>query len=166
MSLFRLSRHVGALVLAVPVVVALTGCGSDDQPRPTSTTTATAKSVYPPVPTAAQLDAQFRSAIDPKLPDSVRTGLVQDGAAFAGALPDLYRSMHEHPHAAYAITDPIFDNRDGTLTAMMRLDRDGDGVSVRSVPVHFVVDDGKWKLSRTDLCGILLSVDYHVPACG
>ena len=120
----------------------------------------------PPIPTAAQLDEQIKRALDPSLPDSERTDLIEDGAAFSDAIPDMYRALHDNPHAVYGVVDPVFDNHDGTLTATMRLDKDGTGENVRTTIVHFIDIDGKWKISRTDLCGILRSADYRTSACG
>lgn len=119
-----------------------------------------------PLPTAAELDAQIKRALDPNLPDDERTALIEDGAAFKDAIPDMYKALRDNPHAVYGVVDPVFDNRDGTLTATMRLDKDGSGTNVRTTIVHFVLIDGKWKISRTDLCGILRSADYRTAACG
>ncbi|MCP2292609.1 hypothetical protein ACFYT3_33305 [Nocardia amikacinitolerans] len=119
-----------------------------------------------PIPTAAELDAQIKRALDPELPDTERTALIEDGDAFRDAIPDMYRALQDNPRAVYGVTDPVFDNRDGTLTATMRLDKDGTGTAVRTTVVHFVYLDGRWKISRTDLCGILRSADYRTPACG
>ncbi|MBH0779522.1 hypothetical protein [Nocardia bovistercoris] len=127
---------------------------------------ASSSAAHRPLPTAAELDAQIKRALDPALPDSERTALIEDGAAFTDAIPDMYRALQDNPHAVYGVTDPVFDNRDGTLTATMRLDKDGTGTAVRTTVVHFVLIDGKWKISRTDLCGILRSADYRTPACG
>ncbi|MCX4092887.1 hypothetical protein [Nocardia sp. alder85J] len=120
----------------------------------------------PPIPTAAQLDAQIKQALDPSLPDSDRTALIEDGDAFTGAIPDMYQAMRDNPHAIYGVTDPVFDNHDGTLTATLRLDKDGTGSNIRTTIVHFVAAGGRWRLSRTDLCGILRTADYKTPACG
>lgn len=120
----------------------------------------------PPLPTAAQLDSQIKRALDPSLPDSERTDLIEDGAAFKDAIPDMYKALHDNPRAVYGVVDPVFDNHDGTLTATMRLDKDGSGENVRTTIVHFVDIDGKWKISRNDLCGILRSADYRTAACG
>ncbi|MEV6135742.1 hypothetical protein AB0L63_06690 [Nocardia sp. NPDC051990] len=131
-----------------------------------SSIAASSSAAHRPLPTAAELDAQIKRALDPALPDSERTDLIEDGAAFRDAIPDMYKALRDNPHAIYGVTDPVFDNRDGTLTATMRLDKDGTGTAVRTTVVHFVLLDGKWKISRTDLCGILRSADYRTPACG
>jgi hypothetical protein len=167
------TRRRGGVPAAVLPALALVaagfgcaGCGGASGPAASiAVTTDISSSPYPPVPTAPQLDAEFRSAINPALPDGVRTGLVQDGAQFESALPDLYRALRDNPRAGYGIVAPVFDNHDGSITATMRLDRDGAGTRVQSMPVRFLAIDGVWKLSHQDLCGILGYADYHTPAC-
>ncbi len=131
-----------------------------------SSIAASSSAAHRPLPTAAELDAQIKRALDPALPDSERTDLIEDGDAFRDAIPDMYKALRDNPRAIYGVTDPVFDNRDGTLTATMRLDKDGTATAVRTTVVHFVLLDAKWKISRTDLCGILRSADYHTAACG
>jgi hypothetical protein len=164
-------------VLAVAAMVAACGSGPDEAAvaaarssayaaLTSSSQAAAGRANRPPIPTAAQLDAQIKHALDPSLPDSERTALIQDGAAFTAAFPDMYRALRDNPHAVYAITDPVFDNRDGTLTATARLDKDGTGTTVFTTIIHFIDIAGTWKISRTDLCGILRSAGYKTPACG
>jgi hypothetical protein len=168
-----------ALTVAAPVVLASAAAcssGSDeasvDAARSSanaglsSSVAASSSVAHRPLPSAAELDAQIKRALDPTLPDTERTALIEDGDAFRDAIPDMYRALQDNPRAIYGVTDPVFDNRDGTLTATMRLDKDGTGSNVRTNVVHFVLIDGKWKISRTDLCGILRSADYRTPACG
>ncbi|MET7772258.1 hypothetical protein [Nocardia sp. NPDC005366] len=131
-----------------------------------SSVAASSSAANRPLPSAAELDAQIKRALDPALPDSERTDLIEDGNVFKDAIPDMYKALQDNPRAIYGVTDPVFDNRDGTLTATMRLDKDGSGTVIRTTVVHFVLIDGKWKISRTDLCGILRSADYRTPACG
>ncbi|MEU2032887.1 hypothetical protein [Nocardia amamiensis] len=172
--LARTALAAACLLLAAP----LAGCdsGPDDaavaaarssaNASLSSSIAASSSAAHPPLPTAAELDAQIKRALDPTLPDSERTALIEDGEAFRQAIPDMYRALQDNPRAVYGVTDPVFDNHDGTLTATMRLDKDGTGTAVRTTVVHFVLIDGKWRISRTDLCGILRSADYRTPACG
>ncbi|WP_040779147.1 hypothetical protein [Nocardia pneumoniae] len=172
--LARTALAAAGLLLAAPI----TGCdsGPDDDAVAaarssanaslSSSIAASSSAAHPPLPTAADLDAQIKRALDPALPDSERTALIEDGDAFRQAIPDMYRALQDNPRAVYGVTDPVFDNHDGTLTATMRLDKDGTGTAVRTTVVHFVLIDGKWRISRTDLCGILRSADYRTPACG
>lgn len=174
----RISRiALGAVTCLAVVAVAACSSGPDDAEveaarskalaELSSSAAATSSEIANrPLPTAAELDAQIKRALDPALPDSERTALIEDGEAFKDAIPDMYRALQDNPRAVYGVTDPVFDNRDGTLTATMRLDKDGSGTAVRTTVVHFIYLDGRWKISRTDLCGILRSADYRTPACG
>lgn len=170
--------RAAAATAGLTALVVLTACGggadeaSVDAARSAanaslaSSIAASSSKANVPLPTAAELDAQIKRALDPNLPDVERTDLIEDGAAFTDAIPDMYKALRDNPHAVYGVVDPVFDNRDGTLTATMRLDKDGSGTNVRTTIVHFVLLDGKWKISRTDLCGILRSADYRTAACG
>ncbi|MFC9894647.1 hypothetical protein ACFVMC_13240 [Nocardia sp. NPDC127579] len=174
--MMRSIRCAALVVLVAGATVACGGSGPDEDTvaaarssanASLSASAATSSSLANrPLPTAAELDAQIKRALDPALPDSERTALIEDGDAFKDAIPDMYKALQDNPRAVYGVTDPVFDNRDGTLTATMRLDKDGTGTAVRTTVVHFVLLDGKWKISRTDLCGILRSADYRTPACG
>lgn len=169
-----------ALIAAAAVVVAATAACSSGRDEASvaaarssanaalsaSSAAAATSSARRVLPTAAELDAQIKRALDPALPDSERTALIEDGEAFRDAIPDMYRALQDNPRAIYGVTDPVFDNHDGTLTATMRLDKDGTGSAVRTTIVHFVYLDDRWKISRTDLCGILRSADYRTAACG
>ncbi|WP_330230196.1 hypothetical protein OHA40_30025 [Nocardia sp. NBC_00508] len=170
----RTALAAAGLLLAAPVAACSTGpdeaavaaARSSANASLSSSIATSSSAAHPPLPTAADLDIQIKRALDPALPDSERTALIEDGEAFRQAIPDMYRALQDNPRAVYGVTDPVFDNHDGTLTATMRLDKDGTGTAVRTTVVHFVLIDGKWRISRTDLCGILRSADYRTPACG
>lgn len=168
---------LGAALLGATLLVA--GCGSSVDESKVAAARSSANAAFssaaaasattaaaPALPTAAELDARIKGALDPSLPDDVRLALIQDGEAFRPAIPDLYKALQDNPNATYQVVDPVFDNHDGTLTATVQLDKDGTGANVRTANVHFVLIDEEWKLSRVDLCGLLRSADYHTPACG
>jgi hypothetical protein len=180
------SAHPGAtrplLSRAFPVVAAVLlfgACGSDIHEAEveaarssanaavSAAATSSARVAVPKsIPTATELDAKIKGALDPTLSDDARVALIENGEAFRSSIPDLYRALSENPKAVYEVVDPVFDNHDGTLTATARLDKDGSGASVRTANIHFVLVDGEWKISRVDLCGILRTADYHSQACG
>ncbi|WP_225732180.1 MULTISPECIES: hypothetical protein [unclassified Nocardia] len=172
---FAMRRALPALAAAL-LLTAACGKGEDEasvaaarssaNASLSSSAAAASSAARHPLPTAAELDSQIKRALDPSLPDSERTALIEDGEAFRDAIPDMYKALHDNPKAIYGVTDPVFDNHDGTLTATMRLDKDGTGTNVRTTVVHFIYLDDRWKISRSDLCGILRSADYHTPACG
>ncbi|MFJ4653540.1 hypothetical protein ACIP5Y_19925 [Nocardia sp. NPDC088792] len=175
----RLRRTAAAALTLAVIGAAVTACSSDDSEASvaaarssayaalsSSSAVAATSAANRPIPTAQQLDAQIKAALDPNLPDSDRTDLIQDGAAFKDAIPDMYKALQDHPRAVYGVKDPVFDNHDGTLTATLSLDKDGSGTDVRTTVVHFVYLDNRWKISKNDLCGILRSADYKTTACG
>ncbi|MFI1916486.1 hypothetical protein [Nocardia sp. NPDC020380] len=175
----RLRRTAAAALTLAVIGAAVTACSSDDSEASvaaarssayaalsSSSAVAATSAASRPIPTAQQLDAQIKAALDPNLPDSDRTDLIQDGAAFKDAIPDMYKALQDHPRAVYGVKDPVFDNHDGTLTATLSLDKDGTGTDVRTTVVHFIYLDNRWKISKNDLCGILRSADYKTTACG
>jgi hypothetical protein len=179
----RAAAVCAALVRALPIAAAvllLGACGSDideaaveaarssaNAAVSAAAATSSALAAAPKaVPTAHELDAKIKGALNPDLPDDARVALIENGESFRSSIPDLYRALKEHPNAVYEIVDPIFDNQDGTLTATARLDKDGTGEAVRTANIHFVLIDDEWKISRIDLCGILRTADYHSLACG
>ncbi|MGV9414153.1 hypothetical protein ACWDOP_29995 [Nocardia sp. NPDC003693] len=178
MAFPRTPIATAAVVLAVLGVAGCGGGSGDDASvdaarssayaalSSSSAAAAATSAARPPIPTAAELDAQIKSALDPTLPDAERTALIEDGEAFKDAIPDMYKALQDNPRAVYGVKDPVFDNHDGTLTATLSLDKDGTGSNVRTTVVHFVNKDGRWQISRTDLCGILRSADYRTSACG
>jgi hypothetical protein len=159
-------RPAAAWICAVAIATVLTGCGGPDVTyKPSGTYTSKPSYPVPPIPTAEQLDKQFRDAVDSTIPDEERLKLIQKGELFEGDLPSFNDARSKNPNAIYRIADPVFDNGDGTITATFKLDKDGTGRVVHSIPVHFIAIDGIWKLSREDLCGILTSNDYTTKAC-
>lgn len=178
----RLVRGVRAGFMSLVILLAaaaLTGCGSGIDEDAVAAARSSAKAALSSsasatsrelasraLPTATELDGRIKRALDPALPDAERIALIEDGEAFAQAIPDMYKALQDNPRAVYGVTDPVFDNHDGTVTATLRLDKDGSGTAVRTTVVHFIFLDGSWKLSRTDLCGILRSADYRTAACG
>lgn len=177
----RLGRvlRTGFAVAVSAAVVLVAGCGTGADEDAVAAARSSAKAALSSsaaatsralaarsLPTAAELDGQIKRALDPALPDSERTALIEDGEAFKDAIPDMYKALQDNPRAVYGVTDPVFDNHDGTVTATLRLDKDGSGTAIRTTVVHFIYLDGVWKLSRTDLCGILRSADYRTQACG
>lgn len=147
----------------------MTACGKDES-RPdrlyiVSTTEDGPAGKRPALPTAQDLDRQLKAVLDPNLSDDDRVRVIENGDAFRAAIPDLYNAMREHPNAVYFVSDPVFDNHDGTLTATLKLDKDGSGY-FQTASVHFIAIDGIWKVSHDDLCGLLLAAEYNLPTCG
>ena len=161
------SRRICATIAALALSTVAIGCGGPNVTyHPSGTYTSKPSFAVPPVPSAKQLDEQFHAALDPKVPVEQRLELIQDGELFKGDLPSFEDARNKNPHAVFVVSDPVFDNHDGTITATFKLDKDGTGRVIHSIPVHFIAIDGKWRLSRKDLCGILTSNDYTTRACG
>lgn len=156
------------LVAGVAVAAALTlgACSSDGgteaAPTTTKTTTAAPATVdTPPVPTAAELNAMLAKGLDPATPVEEKVTLVQDGQADPG-LFDQVAAAAKQNNATVTIVDPILDNGDGTLTATVNLDIGGQ---VNPGTATFVVENGKWVLSKEYACNMIKLANLTSPAC-
>ncbi|GAB20132.1 hypothetical protein GOEFS_106_00280 [Gordonia effusa NBRC 100432] len=162
------------VIAAAALVVTLSACGSnvENSPETIQVTQNSATSSKagdptgtPPVPTAAELEKQMRSVLKRGLPDKERLDLIEDGNAFKSNIPDLFKAMDENPGAKYGIKDPVEEQGDGTLTATFWLQKDGTEASERTAQVIFIAQDGKWRVSKNDVCAILQMADYKSKAC-
>ncbi|MFW0789588.1 hypothetical protein [Gordonia sp. CPCC 205333] len=167
-------RYISAIAAAV-AVVALSACESNVETPPetiqiaqssgATSSQAPDPSATPPIPTAAALEKQMRSVLKRGLPDKERLDLIEDGNAFKSNIPDLFKAMDENPGAKYGIKDPVEDNGDGTLSATFWLQKDGTEATERTAQVQFISQDGKWRVSKNDVCAILQMADYTSEAC-
>ncbi|MFC9790021.1 hypothetical protein [Rhodococcus sp. NPDC127528] len=151
---------------ALAAVFALGACSSDgDSTAATTTkktTTSAAPSVEtPPVPSAADLNAMLAKGLDPATPVAEKITLVQDGAADPG-LFDQVAAAAKQSNATVTVVDPILDNGDGTLTATVNMDIGGQ---VNPGTATFVVENGKWVLSKEYACNMVKLAGLTSPAC-
>ncbi|GAA4480417.1 hypothetical protein GCM10023094_26900 [Rhodococcus olei] len=155
------------LVAGVAVAAALTlgACSSSDgEPATTTkkapTTTAVAIDA-PPVPTAAELNAMLVKGLDPATPTTEKVLLVQDGESDPG-LFDQVAAAAKANNATVTVVDPILDNGDGTLTATVNMEIGGQ---VNPGTATFVVENGRWVLSKEYACNIVKLANLTSPAC-
>ncbi|MFE3289858.1 hypothetical protein [Rhodococcus sp. NPDC059234] len=151
---------------ALAAVFALGACSSNDGGTTTTTTkkattSAVAPVDSPPVPTAAELNAMLVKGLDPATPVAEKVTLVQDGAADPG-LFDQVAAAAKQSNATVTIVDPILDNGDGTLTATVNMNIGGQ---VNPGTATFVVENGKWVLSKEYACNIVKLANLTSPAC-
>ena len=155
-----LSARAAAATACLTALVALAACGgttdeaSVDAARSSanaslasSVATSVSKATVP-LPNAQELDAQIKRALDPSLPDVERTELIEDGAAFSDAIPDMYKALRDNPRAVYGVSTRSSTTVTAHSTATMRLDKDGSGSNVRTTVVHFVMPTGAGDLAH------------------
>ncbi|MFE3189642.1 hypothetical protein ACFXHA_11585 [Nocardia sp. NPDC059240] len=161
-------------VASVALSVTLTACGGGNvrssdvtiTVAPTSVAASTAANGKAPDPlTADQLDKKLQDLFGKKdVPDDQRLSVVQNGEKFRTDLPSLVKAMNENPHAEFGVVaDSVTLNGD-TLEAEFWLDKDGNG-NRRSAPLNLVAVNGEWKITSSDICGLIAQTDYKSPAC-
>ncbi|MET7769758.1 hypothetical protein [Nocardia sp. NPDC005366] len=161
----RKTGRIAIAGLAVTAAMSLTACGGDDSPSgaaPTRTATsakATATADLPPVPTAADVNAQLQKALDPSIPSSEKLDMVQG----ADADPDLPNRLAE----AYKSTDAKVEITEvtafgDTINAKAKLVFNGQE-NIADVP--FVAENGKWKVQKAWACQMLTTLGQQSAAC-
>ncbi|MEO7077802.1 MAG: hypothetical protein ABIY38_02815 [Rhodococcus sp. (in: high G+C Gram-positive bacteria)] len=168
----KLGNTRKAMVAGVAIAAALTmtACGSDEGSEKTTTTTATlttsvvaapdASGDYPPVPTAEELNTELLRGLDPAVPVEEKAELIQG----AEADPDLINQVAAaavQNGAAIQLTS-VDDLGDGTLNAGATLTINGQA---NPGNFTFVAEDGKWKLSKENACGLVQLAQLTSPAC-
>ena len=156
-----------AVAASLLVCVALVGGCSSSSLTETQTYGRSTTVTYPPVPTAKQLDTMLVGLALGDVPDDERLAVIEDGEEFRPYLGDFQKAVDENPNAHFQVVDPVLDNRDGTISATFKFDKDGSGTDVKTAVVHFKAIDGRWKITRDDVCALLLGeANYHTDVCG
>ncbi|WP_237174160.1 hypothetical protein [Prescottella equi] len=112
-------------------------------------------------PTPAELNANLARAFDETVPAAEKVPLVQG----AQADPQLIDRVVEAAMAnkASAQVTGVTDLGDGTVAATVVMALDGQPAP-ESV-MTFVAEDGVWKLSKDNACGIVSVAGLSSPAC-
>ncbi|MEU8898266.1 hypothetical protein [Nocardia sp. NPDC048505] len=161
-------RHTGRIAIAGLAVVAalgLTACGSDDKtdPKPTSTTTSASAAApaadLPPVPTAADLNAQLQKALDPAVPNADKLAWIQ-GSEADPELPNRLAEAYRSTNASIEVTEvTAFGD---TINAKAKLVFNGQE-NIADVP--FVAENGQWKIQKAWICQMLQLANQPSAAC-
>jgi ABC-type glycerol-3-phosphate transport system substrate-binding protein len=160
-------RKITVATVALAAALTMSACSSDDggstettAKTTTATTTTEVVADYPPVPTPEELQASLDRAFDETVPAEEKTDLVQ-GAELDPTLIDQVAIAAKQAGAVITIID-VNDNENGTATAGIETQL-GDQVATGTV--DFVAEDGVWKLSKNNACGIVAAAQLQTPAC-
>ncbi|AJW38748.1 MULTISPECIES: hypothetical protein [Nocardiaceae] len=154
--------------IAIAAALTMTACSSEGGDEPTATTTAVTTSAvaapdagaYPPVPTVEELNAELARGLDPNVPVEEKAALIQG----ASADPDLINQVAAAAvanNAQIEITS-IDDLGTGVLNAGITITLNGQA---NPGTFQFVPEDGVWKLSKENACGIVSLAQLTSPAC-
>ncbi|WP_433607945.1 hypothetical protein [Prescottella agglutinans] len=160
------NRRMAAMAVMCGAVFATAACsdgeGEELPTRPPSTSTTTAPSQPPiPAPTTAELNASLLRAFDETVPAADKVTLVQ-GAEADPQLIDQVVAAAKANKASAQVTD-VTDLGDGRVAATVVMTLDGQPVP-ESI-VNFVAEDGVWKLSKDNACGIVSMAGLTSPTC-
>lgn len=160
-------RKTTVATVALAAALTMTACSSDesdDAGTATTTTTTTSATpeaaAYPPVPTAAELNASLAMAFDETVPLEQKVPLVQ-GAEQDPELINQVAAAAKANNAVITVVD-VVDGGDGTATAGVDMIIGGNP---NPGSVVFVAEDGVWKLSKDNACGFVSLAQLTSPVC-
>ena len=154
--------------VAIAAALTMTACSSDDDGGTTTTTTAATTTAttaapdtsYPPVPTVAQLNEELNRGLDPNVPVEEKAALIQ-GASEDPELINQVAAAAVANNAQIEITS-VDDLGTGVLNAGITITLNGQA---NPGTFQFVPEDGVWKLSKENACGIVALAQRTSPAC-
>ena len=154
--------------IAIAAALTMTACSSGGEEEPTTTTTAATTSAsvapdagaYPPLPTVEELNGQHARGLDPNVPVEEKAALIQ-GASADPELINQVAAAAVANNAQIEITS-IDDLGTGVLNAGITITLNGQA---NPGTFQFVPEDGVWKLSKDNACGIVSLAQLTSPAC-
>ncbi|MDV8024093.1 hypothetical protein [Rhodococcus sp. IEGM 1330] len=154
--------------IAIAAALTMTACSSDEGDTTATTTTAatttastpTENAAYPPAPTVEELNTQLMRGLDPNVPVEEKAALIQ-GAAEDPDLINQVAAAAVANNAQIEITS-IDDLGTGVLNAGITITLNGQA---NPGTFQFVPEDGVWKLSKDNACGIVSLAQLTSPAC-
>lgn len=158
------SPKVLAAAILCGAALATAACSEPAEPGdspspPPSSTTVTPQLVAAPTP--AELNANLARAFDATVPAAEKVPLVQ-GAQADPQLIDRVVEAAMANKASAQVTD-VTDLGDGTVAATVVMTFDGQPAP-ESI-ITFVAEDGVWKVSKDNACGIVSVAGRSSPAC-
>ncbi len=166
----RNTRKAMVAGVAIAAALTMTACSSDDSSdTPTTTSSSAASSAsaapeasgdYPAVPTPEELNAELTRGLDPAVPLEEKTELIQGSEAD----PDLINQVAAAAvqNGAQIEVTSVDDLGDGTLNAGTTITLNGQA---NPGSFTFVAENGKWKLSKENACGLVQLAQLTSPAC-
>ncbi|AYJ49984.1 hypothetical protein [Rhodococcus sp. P1Y] len=164
----RNTRKAIVAGVAIAAALTMTACSSDNSSDTKTTTTSSAASSaatppagdLPPVPTPEELNTELLRGLDPAVPVEEKAQLIQ-GAEADPELINQVAAAAVQNGAQIQITS-VDDLGDGTLNAGATLTINGQANPGSFV---FVAEDGVWKLSKDNACGLVQLAQLTSPAC-
>lgn len=163
---FQKSGRIAIAMMALVTVLGVSACGSGDKTttpaKATTSKVAPVQGNYPPVPTAADLNAEFQKVVDPSVPSEEKLERLQ-GVEADPSLPQRLTDFYQQNNAKITVTN-VTDLGNGTLTAEAQVAINGGQAQQAVVP--FLAENGKWKVQKEWICSMLSLGNQTSPACG
>lgn len=163
----RRFQHLATIAaLAAIPVIALSACSTSEPasgpPVATDTAPAGTGGDTPEPPTAAELQERFAEITDPAVPAEQKASLVENGEDDPAAFDALAQKLAASPGATMALSEPVTDNGDGTVSVPFTATFDGQESQGDAT---FVSEDDRWMLSHENACAVLNLLSISSPAC-
>ena len=163
----------GVALCAFVSIAACSDDGGSDDPTTTTTTTSVADpsgSTAPggltdpkKPPTAAALNDMLTVALDPNIPNTEKTELVEGSDADPEIFDKLIAGMKANPDVTYEIVAPVRPAGANQAKANVKINfPDQPQTQVEALIAY---NEGRWKLSKTTVCLLLSGANEKSPMC-
>ena len=167
----------GVALCAFVSIAACSDDGGSDDPTTTTTTTTTTDtgpsgSTAPgepdltdpkKPPTAAALNDMLTVALDPNIPNTEKTELVEGSDADPEIFDKLIAGMKANPDVTYEIVAPVRPAGANQAKANVKINfPDQPQTQVEALIAY---NEGRWKLSKTTVCLLLSGANEKSPMC-
>lgn len=166
----------GVALCAFVSIAACSDDGGSDDPTTTTTTTSVAdpnSSASPgdgggltdpkKPPTAAALNTMLETALNPDIPNTEKTELVEGSDADPEIFDKLIAGMKANPDVTYEIVAPVRPAGANQAKANVKINfPDQPQTQVEALIAY---NEGRWKLSKTTVCLLLSGANEKSPMC-
>lgn len=170
----KFPKLVGAVMITAAVTVGVAACSSDDssddipavtQTSATTSASASGDAVTDPSqpPSAAALDQLLQTALDPNVPNSQKTQLVQNSEKDPSIFTRLVALRKDNPGATYKIRGPV--TAQGPKKASVRVNVKLPDQQPQDIDAQIVFDNGRWKLASSFVCPLITGNGVSSPMC-
>ncbi|MXP21142.1 hypothetical protein GIY30_07215 [Gordonia sp. HNM0687] len=157
--------------LVAGAVASVAACGSDDSDVPevptvsSATAAATGDGVNDPdaPPSVAALNQMLEEALDPDVPNSEKTELVEGSAADPAIFDELVSAKQDNPDVTYEIFPPVIPAGPNKATVKVQVKLPDNPPTKLDASIVYV--DNRWKLSRDTVCPLISANNVATPMC-
>ncbi|WP_307851668.1 hypothetical protein [Williamsia sp. CHRR-6] len=145
------------------------GSGGDETTAATTASTTAATSADGGVsdpskpPSAVTLNGLLEKALDPAVPNSAKTALVQGSSADPKLFDKLVTAKKQNPDVTYVLQAPVIATGPGQATVKVKVTVPQQ--PALTVEAQIIYDQGKWKLAKSTVCLLLQTNKVASPMC-